>query len=185
MNAKLADFSELSKFLSLKVQVGFILFSFLLWEGAEAEPQHTEKKAETSIFEGISLGLHYFADAKIGGASESKINHDLFCASLGLHYFADAKIGGASEMNAKTSCFALHFSRLALSLRFKRRRISEKNHPACICHLWHMDSHVWTACLQRFLLRRRRWLASWPCNTIITRPPWLSLVLNMEWPLSL
>ena len=42
MNAKLADFSELSKFLSLKVQVGFDLFSFLLWEGAEAEPQHTE-----------------------------------------------------------------------------------------------------------------------------------------------
>ena len=31
MNAKLADFSELSKFLSLKVQGGFDLFSFLLW----------------------------------------------------------------------------------------------------------------------------------------------------------
>ncbi|MBR6264568.1 MAG: hypothetical protein IKR05_15330, partial [Prevotella sp.] len=80
-----------------------ICFHFYYGEGAEAEPQHTEKKAETSIYEAISLGLHYFADAKIGGAS---------------------------EMNAKTSCFALHFSRLALSLPFKRRRISEKNHPA-------------------------------------------------------
>ncbi len=111
MNAKLADFSELSKFLSLKVQVGFILFSFLLWEGAEAEPQHTEKKAETSIYEGISLGLHYFADAKIGGAS---------------------------EMNAKTSCFALHFSRLALLCGCEdRRRLGNerKNFVFCFAFL--------------------------------------------------
>ena len=53
MNAKLADFSELSKFLSLKVQVGFDLFSFLLWEGAEAEPQHTEKKMEKKMEGGL------------------------------------------------------------------------------------------------------------------------------------
>ena len=29
--------------------------------------------------------------AKIGGTSESKINHDLFCASLGLHYLCKDK----------------------------------------------------------------------------------------------
>ena len=155
MNAKLADFSELSKFLSLKVQVGFDLFSFLLWEGAEAEPQHTEKKAETSIYEGISLGLHYFAGAKIGGASEMNAKTSCFA----LHFSRLALLCGCEDRRClgikNKSRFILCFSRLALSLPFKNDKNHsniEKNHPACICHLWHMDSHVWATCLQRFLL---------------------------------
>ncbi len=75
---------------------------------AEAKPQHTEKQKAVCTT---------LPSAKIGCTSESKINHNLFCASLGLHYFADAKIGGTSEMKAKNWSFALHFSRFALSLQ--------------------------------------------------------------------
>ena len=42
---------------------------------------------------------------------------DLCKLAVGLHYFAYAKIGGASGMKAKTSYFALHSARLALSLQ--------------------------------------------------------------------
>jgi len=41
----------------------------------------------------------------------------LFCIPLGLHYFADAKIGGASGIKTKTSYFVLYSARLALSLQ--------------------------------------------------------------------
>ena len=59
---------------------------------------------------------------KIGSTSESKINHDLFCASLGLHYSALGEDRQHLGIKNK-SRFILCFSRFALSLQ--RERVTE------------------------------------------------------------